>query len=433
MSRDQRSKNNWALLYAQELAIKNKKPLIVVFSLVSEFNDATIRQYGFMLKGLKEVKTDLESKNIPFYVVEGDPVETIPEFVDENSVGALVTDFDPLRIKKKWKDEVVKSIDIPVYEVDAHNIVPCWEASEKQEYAARTIRPKIKDKLSEFLVDYPELKDHPTPWGEFPKTDWDDLRDSLEVDRSVKEVSWIEPGMRAAEKVLKNFIQNRLSRFPDLSNDPNENVLSNLSPYLHFGHISSQKAALEVENSEVSEEVKEEFLEQLIIRKELTDNFCFYNENYDSFDGFPDWAKETLNEHRDDEREYLYTLKEFENAETHDDLWNAAQMEMVKTGKMHGYMRMYWAKKILEWSENPEKAMEISVYLNDKYELDGRDPNGYVGVAWGIGGVHDHGWQERDVYGKIRYMNYSGAKRKFDVERYIESVREEERLTQFID
>ena len=157
----------------------------------------------------------------------------------------------------------------------------------------------------------------------------------------------------------------------------------------------------------------------MIIRRELSDNFCFYNPNYDHFEGFPAWAQKTLNEHRRDTREYLYNQEQFEKAFTHDPLWNAAQMEMVRKGKMHGYLRMYWAKKILEWTPSPEEAQRIAIYLNDRYELDGRDPNGYAGIAWSIGGVHDRAWGERPVFGKIRYMSFNGAKSKFDVARYI--------------
>ncbi len=161
-------------------------------------------------------------------------------------------------------------------------------------------------------------------------------------------------------------------------------------------------------------------MEELIVRRELSDNFCFYNSDYDQFSGFPEWAQKTLNEHRGDKREFIYSLEQFEHGKTHDDLWNAAQLQMVLTGKMHGYMRMYWAKKILEWTGSPEDALEIAIHLNDKYELDGRDTNGYVGVAWSIGGVHDRAWQERPVFGKIRYMSYAGCKRKFDVSTFIE-------------
>ena len=200
------------------------------------------------------------------------------------------------------------------------------------------------------------------------------------------------------------------------------NGQSNLSPYIHFGHLSAQRVAIEVTKAVAPQEDKSAFLEELIVRRELSDNFCLYNPDYDNVNGFHQWASSTLNNHKDDEREFIYALNEFENALTHDPLWNAAQLEMVKTGKMHGYMRMYWAKKILEWTKSPEQAMEFAIYLNDKYSLDGRDPNGYTGIAWSIGGVHDRAWSERPIFGKIRYMNYNGCKRKFDVNSYISAV-----------
>jgi deoxyribodipyrimidine photo-lyase len=179
---------------------------------------------------------------------------------------------------------------------------------------------------------------------------------------------------------------------------------------------------MEVNNMPLCPETKEAFLEELIIRKELSDNYCYYCRDYDNFNGFPDWSKGSLNEHRKDKREFIYSLEEFEQAKTHDELWNAAQKEMINTGKMHGYMRMYWAKKIFEWSHTPEEAIETAIYLNDKYELDGRDPNGYTGIAWSIGGVHDRAWFDREVFGKVRYMNYNGCKSKFNVDAYIKKV-----------
>jgi deoxyribodipyrimidine photo-lyase len=166
----------------------------------------------------------------------------------------------------------------------------------------------------------------------------------------------------------------------------------------------------------------EPFLEELMVRKELSDNFCYYNSNYDSIRCFPDWGREALEKHGRDRREYIYTQEELERGRTHDDLWNAAQSEMVNLGKMHGYLRMYWAKKILEWTESPAIAQQTAVYLNDRYELDGRDPNGYVGIAWSIGGVHDRAWKERPIFGKVRYMSYNGASKKFDIEHYIRKV-----------
>ena len=250
------------------------------------------------------------------------------------------------------------------------------------------------------------------------KIDWDKVYSSLKVDEEVKPVDWLKPGEKAAHKNLKDFIENKFDKYAELRNDPNSDVLSNLSPYLHFGQISAQRVALIV-NGLNDHPSAESFLEELIVRRELSDNFCFYNANYNSFRGFPDWAKKTLNDHKKDQREFVYTLKKFEEAKTHEDLWNAAQQQLVNTGKLHGYMRMYWAKKILEWSKSPEEALKIAIYLNDKYELDGRDPNGYTGCAWAIGGIHDRAWSERPVYGKIRYMNRNGAKRKFDVEKYV--------------
>jgi deoxyribodipyrimidine photo-lyase len=237
-------------------------------------------------------------------------------------------------------------------------------------------------------------------------------------------VDYFIPGEKAAKEKLRSFLENKVKDYDELGNDPNQDVLSDMSPYLHFGQISSQYILHEAREHKVmnpsTELAVDKFIEELVVRRELTDNYCNYNQNYDNFKGFKDWAKKTLNDHRDDDREYLYTYKQFEKAETHDELWNAAQIQMLREGKMHGYMRMYWCKKILEWTKTPEQAQQIALKLNDTYELDGRDPNGYVGVAWSIGGVHDRAWAEREVYGKIRYMNYNGCKRKFDIKSYSE-------------
>jgi deoxyribodipyrimidine photo-lyase len=424
MSRDQRAEDNWALLHAQQLALLRKEPLLVVFCLVPTFLNATIRQYGFMLAGLREVQGALREKNIPFQLVCGPPEQMIPRFVSEHKLGVLVTDFDPLRIKRSWKEAIAGKIHIPFHEVDAHNIVPCWIASPKGEFAARTFRPKIRRVLAEFLEEFPKLKGHPFQWnGGAQEVDWRRMARSLEVNTSMTEIDWIAPGHKAAQEMLQHFLARKLGRYSERRNDPTQDGQSGLSPYLHFGQISAQRVALEVQKSDVDPTSKEAFLEELVVRRELSDNFCFYNGNYDSVDGFPSWAQATLEEHSRDERRYIYSLEQFEGAETHDELWNAAQMEMVKTGKMHGYMRMYWAKKILEWTETPADALRIAIYLNDRYELDGRDPNGYVGCAWSIGGVHDRPWPTRPVFGKIRYMSYQGCRSKFDVDSYIEKIR----------
>jgi deoxyribodipyrimidine photo-lyase len=419
MSRDQRAHDNWALLFAQQLALEKKKPFCVVFNLVPDFLEATIRQYSFMLKGLQEVETELYNYNIPFFLLSGKPEEEIPEFLKSNNASVLVSDFDPLKIKRIWKRDVAKQIEIPFYEVDAHNIVPALYVTNKLEFAAYTIRPKINKSLIEFMDEFTSLKKMSKSEISSDKIDWDKVQKSLKINFEVKEVDWIKSGETAALKSLENFLHNKFDLYNILRNDPTKDGQSNLSPHLHFGQISAQRVALETRRFNGNKDSENSFLEELIVRRELSDNFCYFNKNYDLFEGFHQWAKISLNEHRKDEREFVYTLQNFEEAKTHEDLWNAAQIEMVKTGKMHSYLRMYWAKKILEWTISPEAALKIAIYLNDKYELDGRDPNGYTGISWSIGGIHDRAWFERPVYGKIRFMNRNGAKNKFDIKKYI--------------
>jgi len=419
MSRDQRVHDNWALLYAQKLALEKKKSLVVIFNLVADFLEATIRQYGFMLNGLEEIERELTKYNIPFFLLYGKPDEEIPKLLKKTNASIMVSEFDPLKIKRIWKRDVAKQISVPFFEVDAHNIVPALYVSDKLEFAAYTIRPKIHKALIEFMDEFPSLKKMSKSEISTDKTDWEKIKKSIRIDFDVKEVEWIKPGESAALKSLENFLKNKFDHYTGIRNDPTKDGQSNLSPYLHFGQISAQRIALETEKFNGNPESQKVFLEELIVRRELADNFCYFNKDYDSFGGFHSWAKTSLDEHRKDEREFAYTLAQFEQAKTHEDLWNAAQMEMVKTGKMHGYMRMYWAKKILEWTKSPEDAQKIAIYLNDKYELDGRDPNGYTGIAWSIGGIHDRAWFERPVYGKIRYMNRNGAEKKFDINHYI--------------
>ncbi|MCX6675549.1 MAG: deoxyribodipyrimidine photo-lyase [Methanothrix sp.] len=390
MSRDQRVRDNWALLYAQELALKNDAPLGVFFCLIPEFMGATTRQYHFMLKGLKEVERNLQSMNIPFFLMHGNSMQEIDSFLSDHGACAIVADFSPLRHSREWKKSLEGQSCLPFCEVDAHNIVPCWMASSKQEWAAYTFRPKVHRLLNEFLEEFPALRKHPFTWKGEAENDWSLAERSIHADR-VAPVKWIEPGEAAAEKQLHDFLKCRLSRYNSERNDPARDGQSGLSPYLHFGQISAQRVALQASS-------------------------------YDSIRCFPDWGRETLEKHGLDRREYIYTQEELERGRTHDDLWNAAQSEMVNRGKMHGYLRMYWAKKILEWTKSPAIAQQTAVYLNDRYELDGRDPNGYVGIAWSIGGVHDRAWKERPIFGKVRYMSHDGASRKFHIEHYIRKV-----------
>ncbi|CAG0913578.1 unnamed protein product [Notodromas monacha] len=427
MSRDQRVQDNWAMLFAQKLALKHKLPLHVCFCLVPKFLDATIRHFRFMLKGLQEVEKECRELEIPFHLLPGQANEVLVNFVKSNKIGVVVTDFAPLRVPLKWVDDVKNNVprDVSVVRVDAHNVVPVWIASEKQEYAARTIRPKIHRNLDSYLTEFPPIQKHPYPPVVKPEAiDWENVENNLEVDRSVEDVEWAAPGTQAGLKQLESFILKRLKYYADKRNDPNVKALSNLSPWFHFGQISVQRAVLEVKRHGKSfPKAVEGFVEEAVVRRELADNFCFYNQKYDRIAGAYDWARLTLEAHRKDVREFLYTKEEFDDAKTHDDLWNAAQIQLKQEGKMHGFLRMYWAKKILEWTESPEQALEFAIYLNDRYNLDGRDPNGYVGCMWSICGIHDQGWAERKVFGKIRYMNYKGCKGKFDVAAFVAKYR----------
>lgn len=424
IDRDLRLFDNWAVFAAQEFSRQKNQPFALIYNLVSDYLGGGERQLQFKIQALKETAKLCEEKNIPFLIIT-EPIEkTLPKFIEKHKIGLLITDFNPLRENTKWKNSIAKKIEIPFIQVDTHNIIPCWHASPKQEFAAYTFRPKVNKLLPEFLDDFPNLMTQELNWPNFPKINWSEI-EKLKANPEIKPLTWLKGGEHQAKLMLKSFIGNRIENYSEKRNDPNEDNLSKLSPYLHYGNISSQRIALEIKKAHSTGKIKksdaESFLEELIVRRELSDNFCFYNPNYDNFDGFPEWAQKSLNEHRKDKREYTYTKSQFEKAQTHDDLWNSAQMQMVNHGKMHGYLRMYWAKKILEWTESPEKALEIAIYLNDKYEIDGRDPNGYVGCAWSIGGVHDRAWFDRPIFGKVRYMNFNGAKKKFDVEKYIES------------
>jgi deoxyribodipyrimidine photo-lyase len=423
MSRDQRFMHNWALLFACEQANRLGKPLEVLFALPPSFLGAPVRHYDFMFRGLREVESRLRTIGIPLRVLAGEPEVTIPTYATQQDASAVITDFSPLKLTRSWKERASTHLPCAFYEVDAHNIVPCWLASAKQEFAARTFRPKLDALLEIFLTPFPspDARFQPDTLTH-PSIRWEALAAGLQADKSVRPVSWLHPGEQAAEKRLRQFIADGLPCYATGRNDPNRNCVLGLSPYLHFGQISAQHITMEIRRSDAPAESRQAFIEELFIRRELAENYCYHNNRYDTFGGIPAWAQKSLMAHASDRREYRYSASEFENAETHDELWNAAETELLQNGRMHGYMRMYWAKKILEWSDNPVAAFDIALALNDRYALDGRDPNGYAGVAWSIGGLHDRPWFDRPVYGRIRYMNASGCARKFNVRRYIDSV-----------
>ena len=421
MQAAQRTEYNHALEYSIRRANELKIPVLVSFGITDNWPQANLRHYYFMLEGLREVKKDLWSKGIQMVVRHESPdLSTIKLAKD---AALVVVDAGQLRIQRKWRNSAAKKIACPLYEVETNLIVPVEEASSKENFSAGTFRPRITKKLDYYLTTLQHKKPKRNSLGlKYAAFDIDDIDKAvskLNIDRSVGKVDTFHGGTKQAKKHLNRFLKNKLDNFASLRNDPNADCVSNMSPYLHFGQISPLYIALKV--LETSSPGRDAYLEELIVRRELSHNFVFYNNQYDKFASLPPWAERTLNFHRRDKRDYLYSVEQFEAAETHDPYWNAAQKEMVITGKMHGYMRMYWGKKILEWSKDAQTGFKTALYLNNKYELDGRDPNAFAGVAWCFG-KHDRAWAERPVFGKIRYMNAAGLKRKFDSDAYVRKI-----------
>jgi len=407
MRRDIRANDNWSLLYTQE----QSRPVRVAHIL--EESHPLYRLAWFYAKGLEECQTDLTSLNIPLDIVES--VDKLSKYLDEVKPAGLVADLNTLR--QYDLSPVIKLCDdaeIPLWEVDSHNVVPVWVASDKQEYAARTIRPKINNKLSDWLVDFPPTSSNSEKLSSIQEFDAEKYLVDGWKESKAPEIKFI-PGNIGGKEALAKFIK-KASQFEKYRNDPNKDAISNLSPWLRFGHLSKQRVAWDVKKETNS---SANFIEELVVRGELAENYTYYNKDYDNLEGAPNFGKKTLEDHAGDKREHVYDYEQLADSKTYDDLWNAAQKQLVNHGKMHGFMRMYWAKKVLEWSESPEKALENTIRLNDTYSMDGRDPRGYVGVMWSITGLHDQGWKERPIFGKVRYMNYDGCKRKFDIDEYI--------------
>jgi photolyase PhrII len=341
---------------------------------------------------------------------------------------ALITDKAYLKYYRKLNKYIADRLDVPVYEIESDVCVPVEIASDRQEPYAFTFRKKIYSLLDKYIIELkpraPKIKSVSFDFGiaEITFNNSLDILNILNIDKSVS-LSPFVGGYSQARKYLEEFIEKKLHGYKEFRSHPELDYQSNLSPYLHFGQISPIEVVLEVLSKYGrKDENVDSFFNELIVWRELARNFCYYNPNYNQYEGIPDWAKETLEEHKNDKREYIYTIEELENAKTHDEYWNSAQLELLKTGKMHNYMRMYWCKKLIEWTDDPKKAFDIACYLNDKYELDGRDPNGYAGISWCFG-THDRPWQERKIFGKIRYMSASGLEAKFDIKKYVEKVR----------
>ena len=421
MQRSQRGIDNPALDVAVEAANELGKPVVAFFAPVPFYPNANLRPYQFLVEGIPDIAAALEKRSIGF-ILRRYPEHSLLKFCDEVRPAFVVGDENPMREPEHWREIAAKKLRVPLWTVDSDVIVPS-RLLLKEQYAAFHIRRRLEAQLDRFLVK-PANPRAKVPWKKPPQlhslpADFD-VTEGWKLDRSVGPVSTFKGGTKEALRLLDEFVNKKLKRYARDRNHPELDGTSRMSPYLHFGHISPLTIALAVRGADAPKEEKDAYINQLLVWRELSVNFVTYNPNYDNFESGENWAHRTLAEHARDPRPYLYTEQQLENAETHDLLWNAAQMQMVNGGWMHNYVRMYWAKKILEWSRTPAEAYRVAVALNDKYELDGRDPNGYAGVAWSIVGKFDRPWFTRPIFGQIRYMSGQSTGKKFDSQRYIE-------------
>jgi deoxyribodipyrimidine photo-lyase len=425
MQRAQRAHDNPALDAAVEAANGLGKPVVVFFA-PRPFERANLRHYAFLAQGIPDIAEGLAKRNIAF-VFRRFSDHNLLKFCEMVNPALVVGDENPIRLAASWRNKIARKLKVPLWTVDADVIVPS-KLLEKEQYAAFIIRPRLQARLREFLKPpvNPKAKHAWTPPRSFVASQLAlpisvaALTEGWKIDRSVMPVSDFTGGTKEAMKLLKAFVQRKLAGYARDRNHPELDGTTRLSPYLHFGHIGPLTIALAVEAADAPRVDKEAFLNQVITWRELSINMVHFNPNYDNFEVGENWAHRTLAEHVSDPRPVVYSEQQLENGETYDPLWNAAQMQMVNDGWMHNYLRMYWAKKILEWTPSPALAHQIAVRLNDKYELDGRDPNGYAGIAWSIVGKFDRPWFERPIFGQIRYMSGASTGKKFDSKKYIE-------------
>ncbi len=425
MQQSQREAFNPALEYAARQANALDVPLVAAFGLDPGYAEANARHFAFMLAGLAETTSALAERGIKMVAQAGFPPDIAAQLA--NNAAVLVCDRGYLRHQRRWRADLADEIDCRLVQVEGDVVVPIEVASDKREWAARTIRKKINARRGDYIRDLrpTKLKRSSLPLrvrGDIDLRQWRHLLDTLDIERSVAPVRRFKPGTRAARRRLSRFLRSELPGYADARNDPSAPQASELSPYLHFGQISPVEIAAKVQRATGgSNNDKEAFLEELVVRRELACNFVFYADDYDKYSCLPDWARKTLADHEDDDRPHRYTRSELENADTHDRYWNAAMKEMLATGYMHNYMRMYWGKKILEWSNTPEYAYRTALYLNNKFFLDGRDANSYANVGW-LFGLHDRAWAERQIFGKVRFMSDGGLESKFDIDEYVRRV-----------
>jgi deoxyribodipyrimidine photo-lyase len=425
MQRAERAVDNAALDLAVEIGNRLGLPVVAFFSAIDNFPHANLRHYRFLQQGLADAEADLAERGVGF-VMRRPPHHEVLPFLEEVSAAVVVGDENPLRFMRARRDKLAHSIRIPYLTVDADVVVPS-RLLEKAQYAAYTARPRLEKLRDAWLRPCANTKPQHAwkmPRGTAHYATHLDITDGWKhLDRSVGPVEEWVGGTHAATRRLHWFCKHALAGYAEKRGEPAVDGSTKLSPYLHFGHISPLTIALAAQKAVkagngTAEDLKSLFNE-LLVWRELAVNFVTYNERYDSWECADDWARQTLREHADDKRDVIYSLEQLRDAQTHDDLWNASQLQMVHTGWMHNRMRMYWAKKIFEWSPNAATAFDHAVVLNDTYQMDGRDPNGYAGIAWSMVGKFDRPWFDRPIFGKIRYMSRESTGRKFDSAKYI--------------
>ena len=424
MQHAQRALDNPALDLAIELGNELDKPVVTFLAPVPFYPHGNLRHYRFLASGIPDIEEGLTKRNVGF-VLRTFPDHSLIRFCEQVGSAIVIGDENPLREAEQWRVRASQRLKVPLWTVDADVVVPT-QLLGREQYAARTIRPRLHALLSQFLIPVKVVKARvrwKKPRSVNSLSAADDFTANWSLDRSVSPLGNWQGGTKRAVSILAEFAKHGLRNYRQDRNHPELDGTSRLSPYLHFGHIGPLTVALAVQSASVPGAAKQAFLEQLIVRRELAVNFVRYNSYYDSLECLEPWADRSLAQHAGDRRPILYGEHQLEQAETHDALWNAAQKQMVLTGWMHNYMRMYWAKKILEWSPSIAIAYQRAVWLNDRYELDGRDPNGYAGIAWAIVGKHDRPWFPRPIFGQIRYMSHASMAKKFDSARYIENVR----------
>ena len=426
---------NHALLYAVHRANELGLPVLYYEGLTCSYPGANDRLHTFILEGVPEQARRLRALGIGycFYLRRRstDPDDVFYRLAAD--AACVVSDDYPTFIARRHNASVPAKLPVRYEVVDSSCVVP-MNLLEKREYAAYTIRPKIRRLLPQYLQPCPDVEvkhgwDLSVPIWHTPVEDGDipALIASCEIDHSIPPSLSFTGGRLAAERALRFFLENNLRRYARERNEPSAHATSGLSPYLHFGQISSLEIALAAKQyAEEHGLIAEEYLEELIVRRELSFNYARHVEAPDRLENLPDWARRTLEEHARDPRQPAYTYDQFVRAETHDRLWNACQKEMLLRGKIHGYYRMYWGKKIIEWSPTCQDALETMVRIHDRYALDGRDPNTYTGILWCFG-LHDRPWQMRPIFGSIRFMSYDGMKRKTGVDAYVREIADLER------